>query len=401
MGKSASKEILYVRMMGSFSLTYKGVEFAGGKQQGTQVALLLQLLLHNRRNGVSRNLLKAVLFEDRDIEDVSHALRSIIYNTKKKLKEAGLPPVDFIRQEKGIYYWTDEIPVREDAEVFERSYNQALEEPDLEKRMHLLHSACHMYSGPFLQGNGSVIWISQEAKRYRELFADCVTQTAELLRTEHRFKMLLDLSRFATNVDPFDEWEVLTIEALVSLTRYEEARNFYEEALDRYINEFGNRSTEYVREITRKLGAQLVYENESIDDIQSKLKDDKKERGHGFYCQYPVFQELYRTVERVMERAGEQIYLMLCTIVDSKGNPMRDGPRLNELSNRLADAIVTSVRHSDTVTKYGQGQFLVLLFNTTYENCSIIQKRIDGRFLSDRQRTGVQYDVNSVIFTKK
>ena len=401
MEQSVPNEILYVRMLGSFSLTYKGVEFAGGKQQGTQVALLLQLLLHNRPNGVSRNLLKSVLFEDRDIEDVSHALRSIIYNTKKKLKEAGLPPVNFIRQEKGIYYWTDEIPVREDAEVFERAFRGALEEPDPEKRMHLLHGACHLYSGPFLQGSGSVIWVSQEAKRYRELFHECVMQTAALLRTEHRFKMLLDLSKFATNVDPFDEWEVLTIEALVSLTRYEEARIFYEEALDKYIEEFGNRSTEYVREITRKLGAQLVYENESIEDIQNKLKDDHRERGHGFYCQYPVFQELYRTIERVMERAGEQIYLMLCTIVDSKGNPMRDGPRLNELSNRLADAIVMSVRHSDTVTKYGQGQFLVLLFNTTYENCSIVQKRIDSKFLSDRQRTGVQYDVNSVIFTKK
>lgn len=400
MKESGSKETLYVRTMGSFPLTYNGAEFAGGKQQNTQVALLLQLLLHHRSNGVSRNLVKQVLFEDRDIEDVSHALRSIIYNTKKKLKEAGLPQIEYIRQEKGIYYWTDEIPVREDAEVFERAYKDALEEPDPDKRVHLLHSACHMYSGSFLPGSGAVVWISQEAKRYRELFADCMNQTADLLREKQQFKLLLDLSKYAASVDPFAEWEVLTIESLVSLTRYEEARLFYEEALDRYIREFGNRSAEYVRQITHRLGAQLIYENESIDEIQDKLKDDHKEGGHGFYCPYPVFQEMYRTIERVMERAGEQIFLMLCTIVDSKGNPMREGPRLNELSGRLADAIVTSVRHSDTVTKYGQGQYLVLLFNTSYENCAIVQKRIDSRFLSERQRTGVEYSVNSVIFTK-
>ena len=108
---------------------------------------------------------------------------------------------------------------------------------------------------------------------------------------------------------------------------------------------------------------------------------------------------MYRTIERVMERAGEQIFLMLCTIVDSKGNPMREGPRLNELSNRLADAIITSVRHSDTVTPYGKGQFLVLLVNTSYENCSVVQRRIDNDFKSTRQRTGIDYEVKSVILS--
>lgn len=400
MTAGGTADVLQVRTLGSFSLTYGGVEFAGGKQQGTQIALLLQLLLHHRENGVSRDLVKAVLFEDREIEDVSHALRSIVYNTKRKLKDAGMPDVNYIRQEKGIYFWTDEIPVREDAQAFEEAFNHAIAEPDMEKRMHLLHGACHMYSGAFLPGNGSVIWISQEAKRYREMFHDCMLHTVDILREQHRYKMMRDLSIFASNVDPFAEWEVLTIESLVALTRFEEARQFYEEALDKYVKEFGNRSSEYVREITRKLGAELVYENESIDVIQEKLKDDETERGHGYYCQYPVFQELYRTVERVMERAGEMIFLMLCTIVDSKGNPMREGPRLSELSERLAEAIVKSVRHSDTVTKYGQGQFLVLLFNTSYENCSIIQDRIDKNFLTDRQRTGVEYAVNSVIFKK-
>ena len=116
-------------------------------------------------------------------------------------------------------------------------------------------------------------------------------------------------------------------------------------------------------------------------------------------CQ-PAFLEIYRTIERAMERSGEFIFLMLCTIVDGKGNPMKEGPKLTELSERLEEALIRSVRHSDTITKYGSGQYLILLFNTTRGNCGIIQKRINDNFLIGRQRTGIDYSVSSVILPK-
>ena len=76
---------------------------------------------------------------------------------------------------------------------------------------------------------------------------------------------------------------------------------------------------------------------------------------------------------------------------------MREGTVLNELTARLEKAICTSVRQTDVVNRYGEGQYLVLLVNTTWEDCQIIQKRINRSFLIGRQRTGVQYYVNSVL----
>ena len=91
------------------------------------------------------------------------------------------------------------------------------------------------------------------------------------------------------------------------------------------------------------------------------------------------------------------MYLMLCMVVDSKGNPMKEGSVLEELTQRLGDAIQRSVRHSDSVCRYGKGQYLVLLVNTTREDCSVVQKRINSRFLVGRQRTGIKYYVSSVV----
>ena len=101
-----------------------------------------------------------------------------------------------------------------------------------------------------------------------------------------------------------------------------------------------------------------------------------------------------------MRRSADRIFLMLCTIVDTKGNPMREGPKLVDLSERLKTAVVDSVRHTDTVTKYGQGQYLILLINTTLEDCAVVQKRINKAFLSSRQRTGVNYSVKGILVEK-
>lgn len=119
----------------------------------------------------------------------------------------------------------------------------------------------------------------------------------------------------------------------------------------------------------------------------------------GYLCSYPVFQGIYRMVGRMMERGGQSVYLMLCTVVDGKGNPLEDVVILEEFTGRLGDAILNSVRRSDAVTRYGRGEYLVLLVNTTREDCDKIQKRINYRFIIGRQRTGVQYYVNSVICT--
>ena len=107
-----SDNILQVQMFGRFEMTWNGKPLAGSSRSSeSQFNYLMQLLLHFRKEGVSRETLEHTLFEDRDLTNVHHALRSVIYNTKKKLYAAGFPDIALIEQKKGIYRWTNEIPV--------------------------------------------------------------------------------------------------------------------------------------------------------------------------------------------------------------------------------------------------------------------------------------------------
>ena len=390
---------LYVRMLGGFSVRWNGKLIAGGsKANESQLTSLLQILLHNREHGVTRDRLEELLFEDRDMSNVHHALQSVIYNTKKKLQKAGLPPVNYIEQRKGVFFWTHEIPIVEDAAEFERLYHEAEAAEDKDEQLALYQEATHWYTGEFLPNQTAVIWAAQEARRLKRIFCLCVERAAERLREEQDYFQLEELGTLASKIDPLADWETLTMEALVSLGRYEEARRLYDDTVQYYFNEQGLRPSRKMLEQLERLGTGMQHQHESLDVIQAELTGQNDDFPGGYLCSYPIFVGIYRMVERMLERGGQSVYLMLCTVIDGKGNPLRDGPMLEELATRMGDAVRRSIRRGDAMTQYGKGQYLALLVNTTRENCSVVQKRVNERFIIGRQRTRIQYYVNSVFW---
>ena len=393
------ENVLYVRMLGGFSVRWNGKLVAGGsKASESQLTSLLQILIHNRAHGVTRDRLEELLFEDRDISNVHHALQSVIYNTKKKLEKAGLPKVNYIEQRKGVFFWTDQLPLEEDAEQFEYYCREAEASDDPDEKLAMLMEAAHWYSGEFLPMQTSIIWVAQEARRLKGLFCSCVEQAAERLRENQDFFQMEELGQLASKIDPLADWETLTMEALVSLGRYEEARKLYDDTVQYYFNEQGLRPSRKMLQQLERLGAGMQHQHEALDVIQAELSGADDRFPGGYLCSYPIFVGIYRMVERMMERGGQSVYLMLCTVIDGKGNPMRDGPMLEELTTRMGDALRLSIRRGDAMCRYGKGQYLALLVNTTRENCSVVQKRINERFLIGRQRSRIQYYVNSVYW---
>jgi two-component SAPR family response regulator len=382
---------------GGFSVAYNGREISFGQQNESQIVHLLQLLLHCRDKGVTRDLAKAELFRDREIDDVSHSIRNIIYNLRKKLREYDLPESQFVVKRSGNYYWADDIPVAEDAAAFEKSFNEAMAEEDPDRKLELLVRTIYLYKGKFLADNEGSAWAASEAKRYKDLFAMSVNAAAELMRKARRYDLMQEIGDYASEVDPFAEWEIITLEALAGLGRFDRTESFYRATIDAYSNEFGGKTSSYVREFINRIGLRLLIRHESLEEIKNKLKGDSGHENTGYYCSLPVFQEIYRITERIMEYSGDRIFIMLCTIVDGKGKPMNGGTRLEELSARLKDAILNSVRYSDTVTRYGKGQFLVLMIDTTKEGYETVEKRINSKFMKNGQRTGVSYSVSNVI----
>ena len=409
------KNILVVTTFGGFSMTYNGKSIEGRKNGNSQFAALMQMLVHYKNKGVKREQLEDVLFGERDVDDIHHALQSVIYNAKVKLKNSGLPKdINYIEIVDGVVYWTEEVPIWEDAAEFDKLYRHVdaldkklAEKPEgstdeeVQKELKLLDQILMLYKGEFLPSGTLNLWIASENQRYEMLMKECVDKTANLLRLKNDYEKLENLGRYISKLQPYGEWESLTMEALVVLGRYDEARNLYADTVERYFDDRGLRPSENLMKSLESLGNQVIHSYEVLDEIQLKLMEQKEkpeEEGHKAYlCSYPTFRGIYQHLARMLDRSGQSIYLMSCSIVDSKGNPMKESPILDEMAGRLQDTLLKSLRKSDVVNRYGRGQFLVLLINTTREDCDNVQKRIDRHFLTSRQRTGIRYHVNPLL----
>lgn len=392
------EQILKIRMFGTFSMNYNGKPLVMKRlRRNNQFTNLMQAVLYYSEKGVGRDWLEDVVFEDRDVENRHNSLRVLIYKAIRKLRELGLPEGKYIYLENGLYRWTSEIRVEVDAIEFDRIYQRAKEAEDSGEKLDLYLQACYMYQGEFLADCAGVVWIGYESKRYRMMFQDIVCQAAMLLREREEWMRLEKLGRFAALAAPFSDWEELIMEAFMETGRFDDARRLYEETADYYQREQGIYPSVKMMQAIERLGNQMMYSYELLDTIQKKLTEEPDETiMGGYYCTFPVFQGIYQAVTRIMERGGQAVYLMLCTLVDGKGNPIQKEERLEGFSERLREAICRSVRHGDIVNQFGRGQYLVLLINTTRENCEVVQERINRNFNVGNQRVRVRYHVKCV-----
>lgn len=387
---------LIVRSLGDFTITWRGSQISTGSRD-SQFTRLMEILLHFSDTGVERGRLEEMLFEDSSSMDLHNMLRSVIYNAKKRLEKAGLPKGGTIEFNGGVYRWTQDIPVEEDARAFEALVQKAEQTEDPETRMELYQKAVFDYRGEFLPEQTRYIWVMQEERRYREMFCRCMDELTAFYREEKDFLAMEKLGRYASKVHPLDDWETVTMEALLGLKHYEEAQDLYERTVDLYLEELGVRPAFAGINVLEEIASQVENDYGMIDEIQPFLSGGEQ-RGpqRGFLCSLPVFQGIYRILERMIGRGGQSVYLMVCTIVNGKGQPMKEGMVLSRLTERLADAICCSVRHSDAVCKYSRNQYLILLINTTREDCAIVEDRISRNFRSGGQKTGLKFHVSSV-----
>ena len=95
-------------------------------------------------------------------------------------------------------------------------------------------------------------------------------------------------------------------------------------------------------------------------------------------------------MRRISKRSGQPVQLLLCKAVDAEGEPLKETEIMAAISDEIQRALIGSVRHTDAVTKYAEGQLLTMLVNATPEDCVYIQQRIRKRL----RQTEVQFSLS-------
>lgn len=397
MNEMEEREILRVQMLGSFLMTYQGEKIQVGKKQTTKAIQMLQVLLHAGDAGITRNQLLECTF-GRDLEgDLSNNLSVTVYHLRKLLKESKLPDEKYIQIKGGRYRFVSSFPVEVDALEFEQLITEAKQCPK-EQRISCLKKACDLYKGPFLPALAGEEWAVVAGAHYQYLYFDCLEEVCTYLKEQREYEELLSLSGFAASLYPFDEWQIWQMEAMLAMKQCKEALALYEKTTEMYFEELAAPPSERMTEFFQRMSGQVQLEFSSFQEIQMDLKEEEKKEG-AYYCPYPSFIDSYHMAVRIMERSGQSIYLMLCTIHDERKQLSENLDRMKMISDRLGESIQKALRRGDVYTRYNMSQYLVILMGIRQEECPIAVNRIDACFrqLESSRRVYVTYRTASIL----
>jgi len=390
--------LLNVRLLGQIRITYGGKPILYERHSITKAMKLLLILLYSGQGGITRNKLLEDLYGREELLDAANNLRVTMHRLKKMLTDAGLPEYEYIRSTAGAYYWDSPMDTVVDVDVFKKLIAEAENETDQEKKLAMLREACQMYGGEFLQKLSGDEWVLIESVQCKELYFTALQQVCDLLMNQKEYEEVLRLTDPACELYPFDEWQAVKIDCYIAMSRYKDALKEYESTAKLLIEELGVSPSEKMMKQFAVLSKHVSNRTQAITEIQSELRENAEQRG-ALYCTYPGFRDAYRMIKRGMERNGQSVFLLLCTLVDSKGRPMESSDKLEEMSGALHKAIQSSLRRCDSFTKYNKSQFLVMLVGTNEENCQIAIDRIMNCFVKEHKSWGshVECSVSSLM----
>lgn len=383
-----STPVLKVQTFGTLQIVYGDTPVLLGKHSVTKAMRLLLILLYNGTQGIARNRLLSELFENEELSNAANSLRVTSHRLKKTLVELGFPEHEYITSKGGYYYWDCPMEVEIDARTFEDLIDQAKKCEDVKEKAGLLQTACELYKGEFLAKMSGEEWVIMESIRLKKMYTDAMKFVCEFLMQARDYEETLRIVGSACEIYPFDEWQSVQMDCYIAMNHYKEAMQVYENTAKLLLEELGTHPSDRMMEQFKVMSQHISSRPQIIDEIQEGLREESRENG-AFYCSLPSFRDGYRMIRRSMERSGQSVFLLVCTLIDGKGRPMEASKRLDVMSEELYNAIHISLRRCDSYTKYNQGQYLVMLMGTNQENCQIVIDRISKNF-SKEHRTWAQ-----------
>lgn len=384
--------MLSAKMLGGFSLQYDGKELTLDRNTLSKTTQLLQILLLNGEKGVAKTSLMDALYGREDVENRNGSLNNTIFRMRRQLKSAGLPESSYLLIKGGMCYWDSAVPIEVDALEFEKKVQQARLEEDPDARVEELLEACRRYTGEFLPSMIGEDWVAVRNAGYRQQYFYCLDELCSELTVRERYEELVKITRTASEIYPFEDWQIHEIDALIALDRYKDAMEVYERTTKKMLDELGLAPSPEMLRRFRIMGERMSEAAGAIEDIRSRLTEKERMAG-AYFCTFPSFVDIYHVFSRIMERKGISIFIMLCTLKDSKDRVCGNEPgKDREVSHLLSDSIRRSLRSGDFYTRYNHSQYLILLSEIKQENCMLISQRIERKFREEEQAKGYKID---------
>lgn len=381
------KILAEIYMLGQFSITVGDASISDSINRSRKLWSSLAYLVAHRGRLVTQKELIAQFWPTDNPVAAANALKTLFYRIRSLIAPIFPPGFSPIVSRRGGYLWNPEICTESDTTQFEALCTRA-KDPQTgdDERIELYLKAFSLYKGRYLPNQRLGDWTVPIAAHYHALYISSVLHCAAILEDRGHYEEMTAVTRAAAEIDPYDE--TLATALISSLLRQDlnrEALVHYEKVSELLYRTRDLRPSQALRDIYEKI---LESENNPKTDlsvIQSEL-EATAETTSAYFCEYGVFREIYRLEARRAARSGESIHIALVTIINDQGQiPELDS--LGHTPDNVLKVLRSCLRRGDVVSKYSGAQFLLMLPQTSSDNCAKIIRRIDSAFRRQHRTT--------------
>ena len=392
------KPTIYIKTLGGFSLRVGDKEITDHSNQSKKPWCLLEYLVVFQKKDISPNELINVIWADDPGVNPQGALKTLMFRSRKLLEPLELPPQKLLVQQRGSYAWTQEYPTQLDIDRFEAICTQVINHiQDEDAALKLCLEGLAIYKGDFLPKSEYESWVIPISTYYHSLYQKLVYKTVDLLLKKENFSLITSICQTAVGIEPFDEeFHYYLVYSLYRDGHTSQAIEEYNHTMDLFYNEFSISPSDHFKDLYKTIRSKEQGINTNLDSIQETLREEAS--GGAFYCEYPVFHDLFQLERRAIERTGDSIYLCLLTVSDLDGHVPKLAV-LNKSMEHLNNAVRNSLRCSDVYTRYSISQYIILLPTVTAEKGEMVLKRIISNFHKqyNRKDLTIEYKLQPVL----
>lgn len=374
---------LSVRMFGRFSAKYGSEVLTFGRQGDSKFGQLFQMLMTRPGQGFSKRNIAEAFYDWDKVEDPNASLNNMIFRLRKYLEASPLPAGEYLILNGGVLYFGGEVEVESDVWKFENIAQRFKEEQDEQKKALLCEQADELYQGEFLPHLSNEQWVIDKSRNYQKLYFEMMDYLLRFLKEEGDYSKLESLSEQAAKLYPSEGWEIWQIDGMIALNQYKEAGKLYQKTMT-HVQRMDVFLSREQKERLRKAGDKIRQPEGTEEDIEKCLMETIPRQG-AYGCTLQSFLDCFRMLKRVIKRGTVRFCLLLCTILDSNGRPMKDRKACDKQGKKLCAVFQSHLRLGDIYTKYCDGQYLLLCVDMGKNNISEVGARIDMDF---RKRCG-------------
>lgn len=393
---------IYASFLGEFSIQLLDgpTSDARSSPAGLRKQSFLQYLCMFHDRSVSQEeLIEAIWDADSDTGNPANALKTTLYRTRQLLEDIGIKNAkDILIYRRGFYSWAPQVRITLDVDLFDRLYDQFYASPQQYKMLDSALEALAIFKGEFLASASGNLWTLSTRTYYHSKYIKLARDAAGVLYQEGRLEEGITLCRSAATVDPYDEdIQLLMMKLLHAAGHTQSAIRHYEEVRGLFKDQLGVTLSPELSDFYRELTRSDEPRELDLHVIRARLLEDVSTAG-AYFCEYTVFQNMYRHIARSAMRTGQATQLAMMMLCGMDGEALA-ARRCTETMDSLYDAISCTLRTGDIFTRFSRDQYLIMLPSSSYENAAMALERVVAIYRNTLcgRTTQIEYSILPVL----